>query len=48
MPFVVNQGIRIHYESIGNGPTLVMHHGTLGSGKDFIDCEKQHDRTPAS
>jgi pimeloyl-ACP methyl ester carboxylesterase len=38
MPFVVNQGVRIHYESIGNGPTLVMHHGTLGSGTDFIDC----------
>jgi pimeloyl-ACP methyl ester carboxylesterase len=38
MPFVVNQGVRIHYENIGNGPPLVMHHGTLGSGTDFIDC----------
>lgn len=38
MPFVVNQGIRIHYESIGSGPALVMHHGTFGSGTDWIDC----------
>jgi hypothetical protein len=38
MPFVVNQGVRIHCESIGNDPTLVLHHGTLGSGTDFIDC----------
>ena len=38
MQFVINQGVRIHYESIGNGPALVMHHGPLGSGTDFIDC----------
>jgi pimeloyl-ACP methyl ester carboxylesterase len=38
MPFVINQGVRIHYESIGNGPPLVMHHGTLCSGKDLIGC----------
>ena len=38
MPFVNNQGVRIHYESIGNGPALVMHHGTFGSGADLIDC----------
>jgi pimeloyl-ACP methyl ester carboxylesterase len=37
MPFVVNQGVRIHYETIGNGPVLVMHHGTSGSGADWID-----------
>jgi pimeloyl-ACP methyl ester carboxylesterase len=37
MPFVINQGVRIHYESIGNGPALVMHHGTFGSGADWID-----------
>ena len=38
MPFVTNQGIRIHYDSIGSGPALVMHHGSLCSGKDLIDC----------
>jgi pimeloyl-ACP methyl ester carboxylesterase len=37
MPFVTNQGVRIHYETIGNGPVLVMHHGTRGSGADWID-----------
>jgi pimeloyl-ACP methyl ester carboxylesterase len=37
MPFVINRGVRIHYESIGNGPALVMHHGTFGSGPDWID-----------
>jgi pimeloyl-ACP methyl ester carboxylesterase len=36
MPFVTNQGVRIHYETIGNGPVLVMHHGTFGSGADWI------------
>jgi pimeloyl-ACP methyl ester carboxylesterase len=38
MPFVNNQGVHIHYESIGNGPALVMHHGALGSSADLIDC----------
>lgn len=37
MPFVKNQGVRIHYEIIGNGPALVMHHGTFGSGASWID-----------
>jgi pimeloyl-ACP methyl ester carboxylesterase len=37
MPFVTNRGVRIHYETIGNGPVLVMHHGTFGSGADWID-----------
>jgi pimeloyl-ACP methyl ester carboxylesterase len=34
---VTNRGVRIHYETIGNGPALVMHHGTFGSGADWID-----------
>jgi len=38
MPFVINQGVRIHYESIGNGHPVVMNHGTFGSGADLIDC----------
>jgi pimeloyl-ACP methyl ester carboxylesterase len=37
MPFVTNQGVRIYYETIGYGPVLVMHHGTFGSGADWID-----------
>ena len=37
MPFATNLGVRIHYETIGNGPALVMHHGTFGSGASWID-----------
>jgi len=37
MPFITNRGVRIYYETIGNGPALVMHHGTFGSGADWID-----------
>ena len=37
MPFITNRGVRIHYETIGKGPALVMHHGTFGSGADWID-----------
>src|ERR1044072_8927424 len=37
MPFVINRGVRIHYETLGTGPALVMHHGTFGSGADWID-----------
>ena len=37
MPYVTNRGVRIHYETIGNGPALVMHHGTFGSNADWID-----------
>ena len=27
MPFAVNQGVRIHYETVGQGPPLVMQYG---------------------
>jgi pimeloyl-ACP methyl ester carboxylesterase len=37
MPFVTNQGVRIHYETFGSGPALLMHHGTFHSGADLID-----------
>jgi pimeloyl-ACP methyl ester carboxylesterase len=37
MPFVDNRGVRIHYATMGNGPALVLHHGTTGSGADWID-----------
>ena len=32
MPYATNQGIRIHYEIVGAGPPLVLHHGTAASG----------------
>jgi len=37
MPFALNQGVRIHYETAGQGPALVLHHGTMGSGPDWRD-----------
>jgi pimeloyl-ACP methyl ester carboxylesterase len=37
MPFARNGGIRVHYETAGNGPALVLHHGTGGSGPDWVD-----------
>jgi pimeloyl-ACP methyl ester carboxylesterase len=37
MPFANNQGVRIHYETVGNGRPLILHHGTFGSGPDWID-----------
>lgn len=32
MAQVTSQGLTIHYEIIGDGPPLLMHHGTMGSG----------------
>ncbi len=37
MPFASNNGVRIHYETAGTGPALVLHHGTMGSGPDWVD-----------
>ena len=37
MPYAHNQGIRIHYEVEGEGPPLVLHHGTSGSGENWKD-----------
>jgi len=37
MAFAQNGGVRIHYETAGDGPALVMHHGTMGSGADWQD-----------
>ena len=37
MPFADNQGARIHYQTVGSGPALVLHHGTLGSGAHWAD-----------
>ena len=35
MPYVSNQNIRIHYTVDGQGPPLVLQHGSAGSGKDW-------------
>jgi pimeloyl-ACP methyl ester carboxylesterase len=37
MPFAQNGSVRIHYVTAGNGPALVLHHGTMGSGPDWED-----------
>ena len=37
MLFADNRGVRIHYQTVGSGPALVLHHGTLGSGADWAD-----------
>jgi pimeloyl-ACP methyl ester carboxylesterase len=37
MPFVTNCGVRIHFQTIGEGSPLVLHHGLGGSGADWID-----------
>ena len=37
MPSITNHGVRIYYEVIGDGPVLVMHHGTSGSGADWLE-----------
>jgi pimeloyl-ACP methyl ester carboxylesterase len=37
MPFANNQGVHIHYQAVGNGRPLILHHGTFGSGPDWIE-----------
>jgi pimeloyl-ACP methyl ester carboxylesterase len=37
MPFANNHGVRIHYETVGSGPALILHHGTFGSGAGWSD-----------
>lgn len=50
MPFIIsNKGIRIHYETAGDGPPLVLQHGFTGTGKDwqtfgFVDGLSDHFR----
>lgn len=38
MPFVTNHGHAHPFLTIGNGPPLVMHHGTFGSGAASFAC----------
>jgi pimeloyl-ACP methyl ester carboxylesterase len=35
VPYANNQGVRIYYEVRGFGLPLVLHHGTLGTGRDW-------------
>ncbi len=37
MPFADNRGVRIHYQTVGKGRPVVLHHGTGGSGPDWVD-----------
>lgn len=37
MPVVVNDGVRIFYETEGNGEPLVLYHGLTGSGERWRD-----------
>ena len=37
MPFTNNGDVRIHYDTFGSGPPLVLHHGITGSGLDLIE-----------
>lgn len=37
MPFVTSHGVRIHYQTVGSGPPLVLHHLAFGSGADWAD-----------
>ena len=37
MPFARNGDVRIRYQTAGEGPALVLHHGTMGSGPDWVD-----------
>ena len=37
VPYVNNQGVRIHYEVVGAGPPLVLHHQTFGSLESWQD-----------
>jgi pimeloyl-ACP methyl ester carboxylesterase len=35
MPYVANQGVKIHYELEGNGPPLILHHGLTSNRRGW-------------
>jgi pimeloyl-ACP methyl ester carboxylesterase len=37
MPYADNEGIRIHYQTEGEGPALVLQHGSLGTLEGWYD-----------
>ncbi len=49
MPYAINDGIRIHYAVVGDGPPLVLQHGFSGSGRDwhefgYVEAMREHYR----
>lgn len=36
MPHVVHAGVRIHYSVLGEGPPLILHHGSASNGASWI------------
>ena len=49
MPYAINDGTRIHYEMVGDGPPLVLQHGFSGSGRDwhefgYVEAMREHYR----
>jgi pimeloyl-ACP methyl ester carboxylesterase len=38
MPYADNQGVRVHYQTVGTGPSLVLQHGFSESIEDWFDC----------
>ena len=38
MPYVTNQGVRIHYQIEGEGPPLVLQHGFSGDVSEVLVC----------
>jgi pimeloyl-ACP methyl ester carboxylesterase len=38
MPYTENAGVRIHYETEGSGPALVLLHGFMSSLEDWATC----------
>jgi len=39
MPFIENNGVKIHYKVEGNGPALVLIHGGVSSLEDWYDAD---------
>jgi pimeloyl-ACP methyl ester carboxylesterase len=36
--FAINDGVRIHYETVGAGPTIILLHGSMADANDWIDA----------
>jgi pimeloyl-ACP methyl ester carboxylesterase len=37
VPYIANQGVRIHYEAVGDGPSLVLLHGGLSNLESWYE-----------
>jgi pimeloyl-ACP methyl ester carboxylesterase len=38
MAYAENQDVRVHYQTVGTGPSLVLQHGFSESIEDWFDC----------